>query len=214
MVSNIYLIIFERDFHKMDKTLYKKKPPGRIKIVQALQELLEEKDFNAITTFEIATKASVTEGLIYKYFKNKRDLLYETLAESFETFIQQTNQRIEKETKAIDKIKGLVYAYLFNYSTDKVMARILLLEVRNSKDFYESKAYSLVQEHSLSVLNIIEQGMINNEITKNINASIIRSSLFGAIEHACLPCILFDRNINVEDKTADICEMIFNGIKV
>ena len=44
-------------------------PPGRIKIENALLALLEKKDFNAITTAEIAQKAGVTEPLIYKYFK-------------------------------------------------------------------------------------------------------------------------------------------------
>ncbi len=41
-------------------------PPGRTKIVEALKFLLEEKEFNAITTAEIAKTAGVTEALIYK----------------------------------------------------------------------------------------------------------------------------------------------------
>jgi len=49
-------------------------PPGRVKITEALKSLLEEKEFGAITTAEIAKNAGVTEALIYKYFKDKRDL--------------------------------------------------------------------------------------------------------------------------------------------
>ena len=55
-------------------------PPGQIKIIQALNLLLEEKEFGAITTAEIAKTAGVTEALIYKYFKDKRDLLHQVLA--------------------------------------------------------------------------------------------------------------------------------------
>ena len=47
-------------------------PPGRIKIVEAVKHLLENRDFQAITTAEIAKTAGVTEPLIYKYFKDKR----------------------------------------------------------------------------------------------------------------------------------------------
>ena len=54
-------------------------PPGRIKIADALRGLLEQKEFNAITTAEIARSAGVTEALIYKYFKDKRDLLHQVL---------------------------------------------------------------------------------------------------------------------------------------
>jgi len=188
-------------------------PPGRVKIVQALRKLLEEKDFNAITTSEIAKCARVTEGLIYKYFKSKRGLLYETLAECFAKFINDTNQKIDKVNGSIEKVRKIIYCYLNIYNTDRVMARMLLLEVRNSKDFYESNAYKMVQMHSRSVLNIIEQGIINDEFKKNIKPAVMRSNLFGAIEHACLPGILFERDIPVDEKARDICEIFLNGIK-
>ena len=61
-------------------------PPGRIKIVNALISLLEQKEFGAITTAEIAKNAGVTEALIYKYFKDKRDLLHKVLLEYLEQF--------------------------------------------------------------------------------------------------------------------------------
>ena len=39
-------------------------PPGKLKIQQALLKLLEEKDFDEITTSDIAKSAQVTDGLI------------------------------------------------------------------------------------------------------------------------------------------------------
>jgi len=187
-------------------------PPGRIKIVNALRDLLKEKDFNAITTSEIANCGKVTEGLIYKYFKNKRDLLYETLAECFEEFINETNNKISNINGTIKKLKQIVYCYLKTYNKDRVLAKMLLLEVRNSKDFYVSNAYKMVQIHSREVLNIIEEGIINNEIRKDVKPSVIRNTLFGAIEHSCLSGIIFDRLIS-DEKAEDICEIIFNGIR-
>ena len=50
-------------------------PPGRIKIITSFSRLMREKDFHSITTAQIAKNAQVTEGLIYKYFKDKKDLL-------------------------------------------------------------------------------------------------------------------------------------------
>ena len=43
-------------------------PPGRQRIIEALTQLMWTKDFNSVTTAEIAEQAGVTEGLIYKYF--------------------------------------------------------------------------------------------------------------------------------------------------
>ncbi len=72
----------------MPRAVYENRPfpPGRIKIADALRFLLEDKDFGDITTAEIAKTAGVTEALIYKYFKDKRDLLYQVLAEYLEQY--------------------------------------------------------------------------------------------------------------------------------
>jgi len=72
-------------------------PPGRIKIAEALRSLLEKKDFGSITTTEIARTAGVTEALIYKYFKDKRDLLYEVLRE----YLEHYDTRFEIDLKGI-----------------------------------------------------------------------------------------------------------------
>ena len=70
-------------------------PPGRIKIVRALKSLLVEKEFSAITTAEIAKSAGVTEALIYKYFKDKRDLLHQVLNEYLEQYRSQMGQDLK-----------------------------------------------------------------------------------------------------------------------
>jgi DNA-binding transcriptional regulator YbjK len=59
--------------------------PGYIKIVGALKLLLKEKEFNAITWAEIARTAGVNEALIYKYFHDKRNLLYRSFASSWKS---------------------------------------------------------------------------------------------------------------------------------
>ena len=69
-------------------------PPGRIKIMKALSTLMEKKDFDSITTSEIASEAGVTEGLIYKYFKDKKDLLYKLLEDHFQLFQKKIDDSI------------------------------------------------------------------------------------------------------------------------
>ncbi len=65
-------------------------PPGKLKIIDAMRTLLEERTFESLTIAEIALTAGVTEGLIYKYFKDKRDLLHHVLKEHFLVFMVQT----------------------------------------------------------------------------------------------------------------------------
>ena len=79
--------------------------PARIKIADALRGLLEKKEFNAITTAEIARSAGVTEALIYKYFKDKRDLLHQVLVEYLEQYHIQVRGGPERDPGRAQQIE-------------------------------------------------------------------------------------------------------------
>jgi len=87
-------------------------PPGRIKIADALRVLLETKDFGAITTSEIAKSAGVTEALIYKYFKGKRDLLYQLLSEYLEHYDVQVERDLKGIKGALNKLRKLIWSHI------------------------------------------------------------------------------------------------------
>jgi AcrR family transcriptional regulator len=188
-------------------------PPGRIKIVEALKALLEKKEFTAITTAEIAKKAGVTEALIYKYFKDKRDLLHQVLSEYLEQYRAQIFLDLKGIKGTLNKLRKLIWSHINVYATNRVFAKILLIEVRNYPDYYNSETYGRVKEYSDIVLQIIEEGIHNGTIRNDLPAKLIRHSILGSIEQVCLSGITFDKKINSDDLTDQICEIIFKGIK-
>ncbi len=198
----------------MAKTSTKKLPPGRLKIVRALKTLLGKKDFNSITTAEIAKTAGVTEGLIYKYFNDKRDLLFKVLLELFEQFLLQMEKDLKGVEGSLNKLRSIIQSTLFWYDQQRVFTRILLVEVRNSPDFFKSEAYQqCVRDYSKIIMDIIHEGIGLDEIRKDIKPSVIRQVIQGSVEHVCLPAIIFNREIAVEPATEDLCRTIFFGIK-
>ncbi|MBM9501429.1 TetR/AcrR family transcriptional regulator [Leptospira sp. 201903071] len=62
-------------------------PEGQKKIFLSAMELFAQKGFSATTTGEIAKKAGVAEGLIFKHFKNKKELLLSLAMPLLESFI-------------------------------------------------------------------------------------------------------------------------------
>ena len=148
-------------------------PPGRIKIGESIRLLLEKRDFGSITTAEIAKMAGVTEALIYKYFKDKRDLLYQVLRE----YLEHYDARFELDVKgikgALNKLRKLIWSHINVYATDRVFAKILLIEVRSFPDYYTSEPYMLVKKYSNTLKSIIEEGVSKGEIRDDVAPSII-----------------------------------------
>jgi TetR/AcrR family transcriptional regulator, fatty acid metabolism regulator protein len=195
----------------------KTNPPGRVKIIKAFSTLMSQKDFHSITTAQIASNAEVTEGLIYKYFKDKKDLLYQVLNEHFVKFHTKIEKRIADETTCVKQLEIIIFSSLESYVQNRIFSKILLLEVRNSLDFFESDAYKMVRRYTRTILNIIEKGVKSGELKPDLDARILRKVILGAIEHACLGEVIFGKEIEIKidiDKlAADISKIVFTGAK-
>lgn len=191
----------------------KTNPPGRQKIIEALTRLMWTNDFHSVTTAEIAESAGVTEGLIYKYFNSKKDLLYQVLEDLFAQFNATILERIAGKSSAIEKLEVIICSSIEYYTANRVFARILLLEVRNSQDYFNSKAYIRVKAYARNILEIINEGIESGEIKPDTDPQILRKIILGAIEHACVGEIIFSRQLDVQTITRSISTIIFNGAK-
>jgi TetR/AcrR family fatty acid metabolism transcriptional regulator len=187
-------------------------PPGQIKIEKALRTLLEQKDFNSITTAEIARTSGVNEALIYRYFKDKRGLLHQVLANDLQRFVRQIQLEIDGSTGALEKLRLMIRLHFHYYADNWIFAKILLLEVRNHPAYYDSETYKIVQSYSKMILEIIQAGVRSGEIKKHIDPHPIRQTILGGIEHMCLPGVIFSEYIPADQYADDLFEIIANGI--
>jgi TetR/AcrR family transcriptional regulator, fatty acid metabolism regulator protein len=192
----------------------KTNPPGRIKIMKSFSNLMAQKDFHSITTAEIAGNAEVTEGLIYKYFKDKKDLLYQVLNEHFFEFQAKIENRIANEKTCVEQLEVVIFTSLESYAENRIFSRILLLEVRNSLDFFDSCAYGMVRTYSRTILEIIDKGIKKGELRPDIDPYLLRKVILGAIEHACLGEIIFGKELDIDDVSTGISYIVFNGAKL
>ncbi|HBT96702.1 MAG TPA: TetR/AcrR family transcriptional regulator [Desulfobulbaceae bacterium] len=189
-------------------------PPGKQKIVQAMRRLLEERAFETITIAEIAVEAGVTEGLLYKYFRDKRDLLHHVLEKYYQTFIVQIKRDLRGVDGALNRLRKIVWASIELFADHKVLARIIILETRNSAKYFETEAYSLMRQFVGIVDDVIREGIAAGEIRAGLPTASIRNAIFGAIEHSCLRRIIFNEAVSTDETARFITDLIFNGIAV
>jgi len=180
--------------------------------MEALRILLEQKEFASITIAEIAQTAGVTEGLIYKYFKDKRDLLHVVLSDYVEFFLSGMEQELHGIEGALNKLRTVIRTHLTMYAHNRVFSRILLLEVRNHPDYFVSDAYKTVKRYTGLLMGIIEEGTTDGSIRRDVPVEAIRQVILGAIEHTCLPGVIFQRPLNPREASEQICALVFNGI--
>jgi AcrR family transcriptional regulator len=188
-------------------------PPGRIKIANALRELLSEKDFNSITTSEISNKSGVNEALIYRYFGDKRGLLHQVLKEHLDEFVQRISLDFKSNTGALNKLRKMIRSSIEFYDQDRVFSKMLLVEVRNYPGYFESETYFTIKQYTNMLLAAIKEGISSGEIRADISPAFLRQIFLGAIEHMVLPALIHNTRIDADEYQKEISQIIFEGIQ-
>jgi TetR/AcrR family transcriptional regulator, fatty acid metabolism regulator protein len=190
-----------------------KLPPGGIKIIDAFILLMKTKDFNSITTAEIAEVSGANESLIYRYFGSKRELLHSVLFYLVEEYRNDISLKLRGLKGSLNKLRKIIWEHIYLYQENLVFAKILLLEVRNTPDYFQSETYKCVQKYSKLIREIIEAGIRDGEIRNDVSSWVIMQVFMAGIEHLSMPTLLFQKNLSTDELTDHFCNILFDGIK-
>jgi len=188
-------------------------PAGGTKIVEAFKVLLSEKEFAAITIADIVNISGVNSALIYKYFGDKRGILHKVLADGLDQYLSDLERDLKGIKGSLNKLRKLVWTQISLYENNRVIARILLLEVRNHHSYFVSESYQKIRRYSSIIREIIEEGIKDGDIRDDIPVWSIRQIFIGAVEHLCLPGVIQRQAFSADDLTGDLCSIIFTGIE-
>ena len=185
----------------------------RQQIIQAAAEVFGTRSFQNAAISEIAQKASVAEGTLYQYFKNKEDLFFSIPAQKTEEFCEEFNLHLEGIYDGLNKIRKLIWYYLYFFKMNPAYARILMLEMRVSKSFIKSGNYDRIKAFTDRVLEIIEEGQAEGSIRSGVDPYLIREVILGVLEHRVTRWLLKEEKYDLTGHYNEVCDVILRGIK-
>jgi AcrR family transcriptional regulator len=189
------------------------------KILEAALEIFAEKGFSATSTNEIAKKAGVAEGTIFRHYKTKKDLLLSivapTMAKLIAPFIIRDINKVlnTKYERYEDFLKAMILNRQAFLKENMTAFRILIQEIPfhpELKDqFKEHVGNKIVQRFQELVEYYKEKGQILDLPTEAV-IRFTASSVFGflLIRHLILPEADWDNEKEIEMTI----KMIMNGI--
>jgi TetR/AcrR family transcriptional regulator, fatty acid metabolism regulator protein len=190
-----------------------KKDLRRQQIIQAAAEVFGSSNFQNAGISEIAQRANIAEGTLYQYFKNKEDLFFSIPAQKTEEFCEEFNLHLQGIHDALNKIRKLIWYYLYFFKTNPAYARTLMLEMRVSRNFIRSKTYGRIKAFTDKVLEIIKEGQEEGLIRKDVDVQAIRELVLGALEYKVTRWLLKNEKYDLVKGYEEVYDLIFNGIK-
>ena len=163
---------------------------------------------------EIAARVGVVEGLIYSYFPSKRELLNEVLRGMYGPLIQDIETGFTRLQGLRSRLRFLIWRHLRVYVEEPGLSRLALHEVRTGPQYFQSVLHELHVQYTAFLMRTVRDAMRDGELPAGTDAELVRSLVYGGIEHR-LWAALYGRGsrIDVEAMADRWTEVVLQGIQ-
>src|SRR5512135_3138814 len=164
---------------------------------------------------DIAHAPGVADGTIYLYFKNKDDLLISLFEEKMGEVVADVRQRIADGRNALEKLKIFIENHMDLLEREAGLVEVLQVELRQSTKFLKDYAPVKFFEYLEIISEILEEGRAEGVLRPDLNISIARRAIFGALDELSLTYILSRKPKYHPSVTAvELCRLLLEGLCV
>jgi AcrR family transcriptional regulator len=195
-----------------------KRIPGQVrkaKIIRAAASLFAEKGFSGTKTREVAVRAGVSEGLIFKHFPSKEDLYAAILAE--ESPVPGLLSRVRKlaEQQKDVEVFSVIAQTVVGGAPDSHLMRLILFSALENHELSDM----FFQNHIRGFYDFLA-GYIQQRIDEGafhpVPPLIAARSFMGMLIYHRLLTVLFHAQLphTAEDISRTFVNIMMNGLKV
>ena len=191
-------------------------PPERriADIMTAAKAVFTEKGYNEALISDIAERAGVVEGSIYRFFTNKRALLIRVIEHWYEEMLARDTEQFAGVRGSWNQIRFIVYHHLMSIRREPALSRLVLQEFRPDPGYRNTRLFQLNQTYVHRVIDVIKQGTANGEFRSNVTPGLIRDMIYGCIEHRTWAFLRNEGDFDAEETADSITDIIYRGLAV
>ena len=185
----------------------------RDRILRAAVKIFSRKGFFNSKVSEIAQAASVADGTIYLYFRNKDDLLISLFEEKMGEVVEDVRRRIAAGGNALEKLRIFIGNHMDLLEREAGLVEVLQVELRQSTKFLKDYTPVKFFEYLEIISDILEEGKREGVLRPDLNISIARRAIFGALDELSLTYILSKKpKYHPTVTAAELCRLLLEGL--
>src|SRR5512145_255658 len=187
----------------------------RNRILRAAVKIFSRKGFFNSKVSEIARASGVADGTIYLYFKNKDDLLISLFEEKMGEVVADVRRRIGAGGNAIEKLRIFIENHMDLLERESGLVEVIQVELRQSTKFLKDYTPVKFFEYLEVISDILEEGKREGVLRPDLNVSVARRAIFGALDELCLTYVLSRKPKYHPSVTAvEVCRLLLEGLRV
>jgi AcrR family transcriptional regulator len=181
-------------------------------IMLAARVVFTEKGYNDALISDIAERAGVVEGSIYRFFTNKRDLLVRVVEHWYEEMLARDDEQFASVRGTWNKIRFIIHHHLLSIRREPALSRLVFQELRPDPDYRKTHLFQLNQTYTHRIIDVVKAAVADGELRADVSPSLVRDMIYGCIEHRTWAFLRNEGDFEIDDTADGITDIVYRGL--
>ncbi|OXI16972.1 TetR/AcrR family transcriptional regulator [Burkholderia sp. AU15512] len=183
-------------------------------ILRAGREVFAEKGYEHATAAEIAQRVGVSEATVFSYFRGKRELCARVIADWYDENIAAFEEGMPQDALVQQQFAFIVRTHLRLMLVNGTgLCALVLSEGRAKQHALSDELTALQRRYTAPLMDVLARGQAAGQVRTDLPLSLLRSMVFGPIEHVLWDAILGHRKLDTETTATQLVDMLWAAVQ-
>ncbi|TYR33415.1 TetR/AcrR family transcriptional regulator [Mesorhizobium microcysteis] len=181
-------------------------------IMAAAGAVFAEKGYQEALISDIAERAGVVEGSIYRFFANKRELLVRVVEDWYQALIEEEEELFASMRGTWNQLRFIIHRHLLTIRRDPALSRLVFQELRPDPGYRGSQVFELNRIYTHKLTDVVRAAIETGEFRADASPSLVRDMVYGCIEHRTWSFLRNEGDFDLDNTADGIADMIYRGL--
>jgi len=206
--------------HAADSAALRRAPGGakaeqRVRdILRVGREVFAELGYERGTTTEVARRLGISEATVFTYFRGKRELCIRVISDWYDEIIAALEQGMPQAAPLRAQLEFVVHTHLRLFLIQGTgLCALVLSEGRAKNEDFGDAFVALQRRYTAPLMDLLARGQADGELRQDIPLRLLRSLVFGPMEHMLWEVVTTQRTIDIEVSTSDLVNLLWPALQ-
>ncbi len=193
-------------------------------ILRESRAVFAERGYERATTTEIAQRLGISEATVFTYFRGKRELCMRVIGDWYDEIIDAIETGLPRERPVRDQLEFVVHTHLRLFLIQGTgLCELVLSEGRKREatltlsqgdgPSFGAAFVELQRRYTAPLMDLLSRGQKAGEVRQDIPLRMLRSLVFGPMEHLLWEVIIAGREIQVDRAARDLVALLWPALQ-
>jgi AcrR family transcriptional regulator len=205
---------------KAEFPLSRRQPAGRKsqqrvkEILQTGRDVFSEKGYERATTAEIAQRLGISEATVFSYFHGKRELCARVIGDWYDEIIDAIESGLPRDGTVRQQFAFIVRMHLRLMLVNGTgLCALVLSEGRSRQHELSEALVDLQRRYTAPLMRVLAQGQETGQIRRDVPLRLLRSMVFGPMEHVLWDATLVNRRTDIEATAERLIDVLWSALQ-